>query len=190
MDSFDQAPMATLLEQKVCAMGWLPRRDCRRGAGGTFTSGGNAIELHGGCCWARDFFSEVAFCNGSARKARPAGTGVAKCASCAPNVAHFYRGENLPRSWGLGTDAVVKVATGRRIPDAAGKSAHRGSTEMRDQDLLPFAVCGDRGLYGLRFLSIHCLRLPHWSKGGWGRGCMWMLPMEAPCCFRLAIGRS
>ena len=71
MDSFDQSPIATVVEQKLihwlCAEARLPST-----ADGTFTTGGSQVELTWACCWrARRF-------------ARGNGTGPRRLQACRP----------------------------------------------------------------------------------------------------------
>ena len=139
MDSFDQAPIATVLEQRV--MRWL----CREAglpdtADGTFTTGGTQSN-YVGLLLARDAFLKSQW-NWSAQKSGiPAEARRLRILSS--EAAHFTV-EKSASQLGLGTDAVVRVETDaqfRMRPESLRDSLEA----LRAQGLLPFAVVATAG---------------------------------------------
>src|SRR5947209_3734901 len=139
MDSFDQAPIATVLEQHVtrwlCAEAGLPET-----ADGTFTTGGTQSNYLG-LLLARDAFLKSMW-NWSAQKSglHPEARRLRILCS---EAAHFTV-EKSASQLGLGTDAVIRVEADdqfRMKPDALRKSLEK----LHTQELLPFAVVATAG---------------------------------------------
>jgi L-2,4-diaminobutyrate decarboxylase len=116
LDSFDQAPAATAVEQRVIEY-LCGRIGYGNGADGTFTSGGTQSNLHG-LLMARDLFARKALgwnigVRGLPREAR-------SWRLLCTRQAHFSARQAL-RILGLGADALVEVptdASGSMRPDA------------------------------------------------------------------------
>ena len=139
MDSFDQAPMATVLEQKF--LQWLvAEAGLPSGAAGTFTSGGTQSNYMG-LLLARDAFLKSRLRWSAQKRGLPAQASQMRI--LCSEVAHFTV-EKSSAQLGLGTDAVVRVAVDdefRMRPE----SLRIALDGMRDQDLLPFAVVATAG---------------------------------------------
>jgi len=139
MDSFDQAPMATVLEQKF--LQWLvAEAGLPSSAGGTFTSGGTQSNYMG-LLLARDAFLKSRLQWSAQKRGLPAQ--ASKMRVLCSEVAHFTV-EKSAAQLGLGTDAVVRVAVDdefRMRPE----SLRIALDGMRDQELLPFAVVATAG---------------------------------------------
>ena len=139
MDSFDQAPIATLLEQKLirwlCVEAGMPDT-----SGGTFTTGGTQSNYMG-LLLARDAFLQSQW-NWSAQKAGlPPET--RRLRILCSEVAHFTV-EKSASQLGLGTDAVVRVAVDDRF--RMKLSALEASLrQLRAEGLLPLAVVATAG---------------------------------------------
>ncbi len=139
MDSFDQAPIATVMEQKLirwlCDEVGLPQT-----ADGTFTTGGSQSNYMG-LLLARDAFLS-AHLNWSAQKLGLPAEARRLRILCS-EVAHFTV-EKSASQLGLGTDSVVRIEVDgqfRMRPDRL-----RASLEaLREQALLPFAVVATAG---------------------------------------------
>jgi len=139
MDSFDQAPIATIIEQKLvswlCAQAGLPST-----ADGTFTAGGSQSNYMG-LLLARDAFLKKQW-NWSAQKCGlhpEAGRLRILCSE----VAHFTV-EKSAAQLGLGSDAVVRVAVDdqfRMSPIALRQKIER----LQAQGLLPMAIVATAG---------------------------------------------
>jgi L-2,4-diaminobutyrate decarboxylase len=139
MDSFDQAPIATVLEQKF--MQWLASEaGLPATANGTFTPGGTQSNYMG-LLLARDAFLKSRFQWPAQKRGLPP-EGARMRILCS-EVAHFTV-EKSAAQLGLGTDAVVRVAV-----DAAFRmrpeSLRVALDDMRDKDLLPFAIVATAG---------------------------------------------
>ena len=139
MDSFDQSPIATVLEQRVtrwlCAEAGLPDR-----ADGTFTTGGTQSS-HLGLLLARDAFLKSQW-NWSAQKSGLPPEGRRLRILCS-EVAHFTV-EKSASQLGLGTDAVLRVEADsqfRMKPQALQESLGA----LRAQGLMAFAVVATAG---------------------------------------------
>jgi L-2,4-diaminobutyrate decarboxylase len=139
MDSFDQAPMATVVEQKLirwlCDEVGLPQT-----ADGTFTTGGSQSNYLG-LLLARDSFLS-AHLNWSAQKSGLPVEARRLRILCS-EVAHFTV-EKSASQLGLGADSVVRV----EVDDQFRMRPHtlRASLEeLRGQGLLPFAVVATAG---------------------------------------------
>ena len=139
MDSFDQAPMATVLERKFVQ--WLvAEAGLPSGAGGTLTSGGTQSNYMG-LLLARDAFLKSRLQWPAQKRGLPAQASQMRI--LCSEVAHFTV-EKSAAQLGLGTDAVVRVAVDdefRMRPESLRIALHG----MRDQDLLPFAVVATAG---------------------------------------------
>jgi L-2,4-diaminobutyrate decarboxylase len=139
MDSFDQAPMATVLEQKF--LQWLTAEaGLPSSAGGTFTSGGTQSNYMG-LLLARDGFLKSRLQWSAQKRGLPAQASQMRI--LCSEVAHFTV-EKSAAQLGLGTDSVVRVAVDnefRMRPESLRVVLDR----MRDQDLLPIAVVATAG---------------------------------------------
>ena len=139
MDSFDQAPIATVVEQKLvswlCAQAGLPAS-----ADGTFTGGGSQSNYMG-LLLARDAFLKKQW-NWPAQKCGlhpEAGRLRILCSE----AAHFTV-EKSAAQLGLGTDAVVRIACDdqfRMSPVALRKRIE----QLRAQALVPMAIVATAG---------------------------------------------
>ena len=139
MDSFDQAPIATVLEQKLirwlCAEAGLPVT-----GDGTFTTGGSQSNYMG-LLLARDA-SCKAHWNWSAQKSGLPPEARRLRIFCS-EVAHFTV-EKSASQLGLGTDAVVRVAVDDRF--RVNPAALRNSLDAtRAEGLLPMAIVATAG---------------------------------------------
>ncbi len=139
MDSFDQAPIATVIEQKMirwlCAETGLPSS-----ADGTFTTGGSQSNYMA-LLLARDVFLQKHW-NWSAQKSGLPPEARRLRVFCS-EVAHFTV-EKAASQLGLGTDAVVRVAVDERF--------RMHPTALRDaldaahaKGLLPLAIVATAG---------------------------------------------
>jgi L-2,4-diaminobutyrate decarboxylase len=139
LDSFDLGPVATMLEQKFVQ--WLASEaGLPASAGGTFTTGGTQSNFMG-LLLARDAFLKSRFQRLAQKQGLP--PEAARMRVLCSEVAHFTV-EKSAAQLGLGTDAVVRVA----VDDAfrmRPESLRRAVDEMRDRDLLPFAVVATAG---------------------------------------------
>ena len=139
MDSFDQAPIATVIEQKLvrwlCAEAGLPAN-----ADGTFTTGGSQSNYMG-LLLARDRFLRE-HCNWSAQKSGLPPEARRLRIFCS-ELAHFTV-EKAASQLGLGTDAVVRIAVDEhfRMDPAALRSA---LIDTHAQGLLPMAIVATAG---------------------------------------------
>jgi len=139
MDSFDQAPIATIVEQKMarwlCAQAGLPTS-----ADGTFTTGGSQSNYMG-LLLARDTFLRKHW-NWSAQKSGLPPEARQLRILCS-EVAHFTV-EKSASQLGLGTDAVVRVAVDDhfRMEPAALRAA---LTSLQAQSLRPMAIVATAG---------------------------------------------
>ena len=180
MDSFDQAPMATILEQKFVQ--WLTAEaGFPAGAGGTFTAGGTQSNYMG-LLLARDAFLKSRFQWPAQKRGLP--PEAARMRVLCSEVAHFTV-EKSAAQLGLGTDAVVRVAVDdefRMRPE----SLRTALDDMRDKNLLPFAIVATAGTtdFGSVDPLAEIARLP----SPLGLGCTSMPPTVARCCFRSATG--
>ena len=139
MDSFDQAPIATIVEQKMirwlCAEAGLPAT-----ADGTFTTGGSQSNYMA-LLLARDAFLQKHW-NWSAQKSGLPPEARRLRIFCS-EVAHFTV-EKAASQLGLGTDAVVRVDVDEhfRMSLAALRNALDAT---RDEGLLPMAIVATAG---------------------------------------------
>jgi L-2,4-diaminobutyrate decarboxylase len=139
MDSFDQAPIATVIEQKLirwlCAEAGLPAT-----ADGTFTTGGSQSNYMG-LLLARDRFLREHW-NWSAQKSGLPPDARRLRIFCS-EVAHFTV-EKAASQLGLGTDAVVRVAVDERFRmDLA--ALRNALNDTHAQGLLPMAIVATAG---------------------------------------------
>lgn len=139
MDSFDQAPIATVVEQKwfrwLCAEAGLPST-----ASGTFTTGGSQSNYFG-LLLARDAFVQKHW-NWSAQKSGLPEQARRLRILCS-EVAHFTV-EKSASQLGLGTDAVVRVAVDGRFRMEI-RGLRDALCSLRSQSLLPMAIVATAG---------------------------------------------
>ena len=182
MDSFDQAPIATVVEQKI--IGWL----CREArlppnSGGTFTTGGSQSNYMG-LLLARDAFLQRRW-NWSAQKdGLP--SDAHKLRILCSEVAHFTVKKSAAQL-GLGTNAVVRVGVDdhfRMAPSALGQTLD----QLRGQRLLPMAVVATAGTTD--FGSIDPLHEIAGLARSPAHGSTSMPLMAARCCFLPGIATS
>jgi L-2,4-diaminobutyrate decarboxylase len=139
MDSFDQAPIATILEQKM--MRWL----CSEAgfppeADGTFTSGGSQSNYMA-LLLARDAFLQKQWNWPAQKSGLP--PEAPKLRILCSDVAHFTV-EKSASQLGLGTDAVCRVAVDdkfRMNTEALRSALH----SINSQALLPMAIVATAG---------------------------------------------
>ncbi len=139
MDSFDQAPIATILEQKMvrwlCAESGLPDT-----AEGTFTTGGSQSNYMG-LLLARDEVLKRQW-NWSAQKSGLPAEARRLRILCS-EVSHFTV-EKSASQLGLGTDAVIRIAVDDHF--RIDLPSLRSTLEsIRAQNLLPMAVVATAG---------------------------------------------
>lgn len=139
MDSYDQAPAATIIELLVlewlCRLVGLPQR-----AGGTFTAGGTQSNYMG-LLLARDHFIATRWQWSVMRQGLPAQANRLRI--LCSEIAHFSI-EKSAMQLGLGTQAVVKVAVDERFrlrPEALAAQIE----QLRQTGLEPFAVVATAG---------------------------------------------
>ena len=139
MDSFDQAPAATVLEGKLVP--WLCREvGLGSSAGGIFTSGGTQSNYMG-LLLARDACAARAWNWSVQSQGLPAE--AHRLRILCSEVAHFTV-EKSATQLGLGTRAVIRVAADdsfRMRPEALRSAL----AELRRHDLIPMAVVGTAG---------------------------------------------
>ena len=132
MDSFDQAPMATILEQRFVQ--WLTAEaGFPAGAGGTFTAGGTQSNYMG-LLLARDAFLKSRLQWLAQKRGLP--PEAARMRVLCSEVAHFTV-EKSAAQLGLGTDAVVRVSVDdefrmrpESLRDGAGRHAEQGPASV------------------------------------------------------------
>jgi L-2,4-diaminobutyrate decarboxylase len=139
MDSFDQAPMATVVEQKLlkwlCAQAGLPAT-----ADGTFTAGGSQSNYMG-LLLARDAFLKKHW-NWPAQK-RGLHPEAGRLRILCSEAAHFTV-EKSAAQLGLGTDAVVRVACDDQFR-MSRTALREQSDHLQAQGLLPMAIVATAG---------------------------------------------
>jgi L-2,4-diaminobutyrate decarboxylase len=139
MDSFDQAPIATVVEQKIirwlCTEAGLPAA-----AAGTFTTGGSQSNYMG-LLLARDAFL-LKHWNWSAQKSGlpPEARRLRILCSAA---AHFTV-EKSASQLGLGTDAVVRIDVDDHFR-MKSRSLRSNLEVLKTQGLLPMAIVATAG---------------------------------------------
>lgn len=139
MDSFDQAPIATIIEQKVIR--WLSEEaGFPLAADGTFTTGGSQSNYMG-LLLARDAFFEKHWKWSAQKSGLPPETRRLRILSS--EVAHFTV-EKSASQLGLGSDAVVRVGVDARFRmDLA--ALQRALQDIQKRDLLPMAIVATAG---------------------------------------------
>jgi L-2,4-diaminobutyrate decarboxylase len=139
MDSFDQAPIATVVEQKMlrwlCTEIGLPNT-----ADGTFTAGGSQSNYMG-LLLARDAFVKRQW-NCSAQKSGLPPDARRLRILCS-EVSHFTV-EKSAAQLGLGTDAVARIAVDENFRMDIS-AAHSAIESMKSQNLLPMAIVATAG---------------------------------------------
>lgn len=139
MDSFDQGPIATIVEQRMirwlCHEAGLPDS-----ADGTFTTGGSQSNYMG-LLLARDAFISKQWNWSTQKSGLP--PEARKLRILCSEVAHFTV-EKSAVQLGLGTDSVVRVAVDDRF--RMSPAALREALDaLRGQGLLPMAVAATAG---------------------------------------------
>lgn len=162
MDSFDQAPIATVLEQQVIC--WLCRQSgLPETADGTFTTGGTQSNYLG-LLLARDAFLKSQWNWGAQKSGLP--PEARRLRILCSEAAHFTV-EKSASQLGLGTDAVVRVETDeefRMNPEALRKSLEA----LRAQGLLPFAIVATAGTTDFGSIDLlHEVALLARDAGAW-----------------------
>jgi L-2,4-diaminobutyrate decarboxylase len=139
MDSFDQAPIATVLEQQVtrwlCGQAGLPDT-----ADGTFTTGGTQSNYLG-LLLARDAFLRSHWGWSAQKSGLP--PEARRLRILCSEVAHFTV-EKSASQLGLGTDAVVRVEADEQFRMKPA-SLHNSLETLRAHGLLPLAVVATAG---------------------------------------------
>lgn len=139
MDSFDQAPAATVLEEKVVA--WLCREvGLGTQADGVFTSGGTQSNYMG-LLLARDSCVEKNWNCSVQSQGLPAE--ARRLRILCSEVAHFTV-EKSAAQLGLGTQAVVRVATDQSFR-MQPEMLRTALADLRRRDLIPMAIVGTAG---------------------------------------------
>jgi L-2,4-diaminobutyrate decarboxylase len=162
MDSFDQAPIATVVEQKIIR--WLCREArLPASSGGTFTAGGSQSNYMG-LLLARDAFLQGRW-NWSAQKdGLPPET--RKLRILCSEVAHFTVKKSAAQL-GLGTNAVVPVGVDdhfRMDPSALSQTLD----QLRGQQLFPMAVVATAGTTDFGSIDpLHEIAALARSSGAW-----------------------
>jgi L-2,4-diaminobutyrate decarboxylase len=139
MDSFDQAPIATILEQKMiqwlCAQAEFPAA-----AGGTFTTGGS-LSNYMGLLLARDAALQKHWNWSAQTRGLPSQARTLRI--LCSEVAHFTV-EKSAAQLGLGTDSVVRIPVDEQF--RMSTSALRNILEsLKQQSLLPMAIVATAG---------------------------------------------
>ena len=139
MDSFDQAPIASVVEQKMIR--WLCQQiGLPDSADGTFTSGGTHSNFMG-LLLARDAFLQKHW-NWSAQKSGLPADARRLRILCS-DVAHFSVDKSASQL-GLGTDAVVRVKVDDHFR-MKPSSLREGLESLRQRELLPMAIVATAG---------------------------------------------
>jgi L-2,4-diaminobutyrate decarboxylase len=139
MDSFDQAPIATIIEQKIIQ--WLcEEANLTASAGGTFTTGGSQSNYMG-LLLARDEFLQSHWGWPAQKSGLP--PEARKLRILCSEVAHFTV-EKSAAQLGLGTDCVVRVAVDDKFRMQA--AALRDALDLlHKRELLPMAIVATAG---------------------------------------------
>jgi L-2,4-diaminobutyrate decarboxylase len=139
MDSFDQAPIATIIEQRVIR--WLcEEAGFPLAADGTFTTGGSQSNYMG-LLLARDALFEKHWKWSAPKSGLPPETRRLRILSS--EVAHFTV-EKSASQLGLGSDAVVRVGVDARFRMDLS-ALRRALEEVQKHHLLPMAVVATAG---------------------------------------------
>jgi L-2,4-diaminobutyrate decarboxylase len=139
MDSFDQAPMATVLEEKMVR--WLCEQvGFASRSGGVFSAGGTqsnymALMLARDACIEREFRWSVQ------RQGLPAE--ARRLRILCSEVAHFTV-EKSAAQLGLGMDAVIRVATDENFRMSV-EGLRQALEDLRHHDLIAMAIVGTAG---------------------------------------------
>lgn len=138
MDSFDQAPAATVVEEQLCA--WLcARAGLPASAGGTFTAGGTQSNAMG--LWiARDAHLGA---RGWPVRERGLPPDASQLAIICSEVAHFTV-EKTAMQLGLGTDSVVKVPVDSGFAMDM-RALHEVLAQLQRERRVPFVLCATAG---------------------------------------------
>ncbi|HEV3512743.1 MAG TPA: aspartate aminotransferase family protein [Candidatus Sulfotelmatobacter sp.] len=139
MDSFDQAPIATVVEQKIvrwlCSEAGLPAT-----ADGTFTTGGSQSNYMG-LLLARDAYLQKRWHWSAQKSGLPAE--ARKLRILCSEAAHFTV-EKSAAQLGLGTDSVIRVSVDEQFrmePHALSGAL----SQLQHQDLLPLVIVATAG---------------------------------------------
>ena len=162
MDSFDQAPIATVVEQKLIR--WLCREvGLPEGAEGTFTTGGSQSNYMG-LLLARDAFLQKQWNWPVQKSGLP--SEARKLRILCSEVAHFTV-EKSASQLGLGTDSVMRVAVDDRFR-MNGRDLRDLLQSLRTQGLFPMAVVATAGTtdFGSIDPLADSIELAH-SAGAW-----------------------
>jgi L-2,4-diaminobutyrate decarboxylase len=139
MDSFDQAPIATIVEQKMvrflCAEAGLPAS-----AEGTFTTGGSQSNYMG-LLLSRDAFVQKQW-NWPVQKLALHPEARRLRILCS-EVSHFTV-EKSAAQLGLGTDSVIRIAVDDHFR-MRGVELRRAVDDLQAQNLLPMAIVATAG---------------------------------------------
>jgi len=139
MDSFDQAPIATIMEQKLiqflCDKSGLPSR-----AGGTMTTGGSQSNYMG-LLLARDSFLQRRWNCNAQRSGLPANARSLRILCSA--VSHFTV-EKSASQLGLGTDSVIRIPVDSQFRMDV-EALRRAAQQLKKQSLFPMAIVATAG---------------------------------------------
>lgn len=139
MDSFDQAPFATIVERQMirglCQQAGLPDT-----SDGTFTTGGSQSNYFA-LLLARDAFLQKKWKWSAQKSGLP--PEARRLRILCSEVAHFTV-EKSASQLGLGTDAVVRVAVDDRFR-MSPESLRIALKAIRDEGLLPMAIVATAG---------------------------------------------
>ena len=139
MDSFDQAPIATIIEQKMIR--WLcTEAGFPSSADGTFTTGGSQSNYMG-LLLARDACL-LRHWNWSGQKSGLP-PDAARLRILCSEVAHFSV-EKSAAQLGLGTDSVVRIRVDDRFR-MAPSALHETLAALRTHNLIPMAIVATAG---------------------------------------------
>ena len=162
MDSFDQAPIATIVEQKLvrwlCGEVGFPVT-----ADGTFTTGGSQSNYMG-LLLARDAFLQKQWHWSAQKSGLPAE--ATKLRILCSEVAHFTV-EKSASQLGLGTDSVVRIAVDNRFR-MNPRDLRDSLQSLSTQGLFPMAVVATAGTtdFGSIDPLPESIELAH-SAGAW-----------------------
>jgi L-2,4-diaminobutyrate decarboxylase len=139
MDSFDQAPAATVVEEWMVE--WL-KREVEFGdeGGGIFTAGGTQSNYMA-LLLARDSCLQARFGWNAQKRGLP--DGARKFRILCSDVAHFTL-EKSAAQLGLGTDAVIRIPTDAEFCMSVDKLRAR-LEDLQRQDLIPMAIVATAG---------------------------------------------
>jgi L-2,4-diaminobutyrate decarboxylase len=139
MDSFDQAPAATILEEKM--VDWLREEiGFPDGAGGTFTSGGTQSNYMA-LLLARDECLDRRWKWNAQSRGLP--DEARRLRILCSDVAHFTV-EKSAAQLGLGSDAVIRVAADAEFRMSLDELRAR-LEELRQKNLVPMAIVATAG---------------------------------------------